>query len=325
MSELESIKCSLCEESAITIINYAKLRLCKRHFIDFIQKRVLNTIKRYDLIKDNWKVLVAISGGKDSAVMLHILSNLSKQLNFKIIALHINLGIGKYSENANYNAEKICNDLSIPLILLDIKNIIGMSLLEIKRKNKRPICSICGLLKRYFINATAIETKANVVAIGHHMDDLLSYIIKNFILQNIYEISKLGPKTETKELFIGRIRPLYEISEKETSLYAFIQNLPRVEESCPYVKEGSMEFEIKRFLNNMEIKNPNIKIAFARALAKNINFYKKEEEEIRKCIKCGMPTSRDICAFCRLIEKTMDKSINVRDGLKEIIEKLKVV
>jgi len=88
MSSGKVLKCSLCEEPAVTVVRYAKLRLCRKHFTEFICKRVLKAIERYRLVQKDWRILVAISGGKDSAALLHILTVLSKQLGFEVIALH---------------------------------------------------------------------------------------------------------------------------------------------------------------------------------------------------------------------------------------------
>ncbi|MFZ8855695.1 MAG: hypothetical protein ACO2OX_00640 [Candidatus Nanopusillus sp.] len=76
------------------------------------------------------------------------------------------------------------------------------------------------------------------------MDDLLPYIIKDFFLQDLHSISKLGPKTEKIDSLVGRIRPLYEISEEETKLYAKLSNIPYLEDQCPF-KSGSKRIETK--------------------------------------------------------------------------------
>lgn len=323
------LKCSFCEEPAITVVRYAKLRLCKKHFTEFVQRRVLKTIDRYGLVDRGWRVLVAVSGGKDSATLLHTLSTLSKELGFEVTALHIDLGIGKYSEKAKEAAEKLCRALEVPLVLLSLRELLSVELPELVAKSKRPACSVCGLVKRYLINTAALELRVQAVALGHHLDDLLPYIVKNFVLQNLGGISKLGPKTETEEVFVGRIRPLYEISESETALYAHIQGLPVVEEVCPYAVRGeSLEEEIRSFLNTVEAKRPGFKVAFARAVAKNIEFYREEaEESINKCEYCEMPTASNICAFCKLTARVLGKPMgsDVRIKVRRILAEVKTL
>jgi len=328
MSSGKVLKCSLCEEPAVTVVRYAKLRLCRKHFTEFICKRVLKAIERYRLVQKDWRVLVAISGGKDSAALLHILTVLSKQLGFEVIALHIDLGIGEYSRKAREAAEKLCKDLEVPLVLLSLGELLGAGIPELATKSRRPACSLCGLVKRYLINAAAVELRARTIALGHHLDDLLPYIVKNFVLQSLSEIGKLGPKTESGEFFVGRIRPLYEVSESETTLYTYLCSLPVVEERCPYAVRGeSLEKEIREFLNSVEAKRPGFKIAFARAVAKNIGFYRKEmASATNTCRHCGMLTSGDVCAFCRLTERLLGKpmGLDVRSYIKRVSANMKL-
>jgi uncharacterized protein (TIGR00269 family) len=320
-----SLRCSLCEEPAVTLVRYAKLRLCRKHFAEFVRRRVIKTIERYRLIKSGWKVLVAVSGGKDSSALLHILSEVSRQLNFDVVAVHIDLGIGEYSRKAREVVEKLCGILGVQLVVLDLKDLIGASLPELVTRSRRPACSVCGLVKRYLINSAALELGANAIALGHHMDDLLPYVVKNFITQDLGGIGKLGPGTESEEGLIGRVRPLYEISEREVALYAYVQGLPVVESSCPYtVRGGSIEEEVRRFLNSLEEGSPGIKIAFARALAKNLDFYKSRLlGQVGRCRYCGTPTSAEVCAFCRLTERGLGKPMGpaVRAKIREIVER----
>jgi uncharacterized protein (TIGR00269 family) len=321
-----SLRCSLCEEPAITLVRYAKLRLCRKHFAEFVRRRVIKTIERYRLVQSGWRVLIAVSGGKDSSALLYILSEVSKQLNFEVVAVHIDLGIGEYSRKSREVVERLCGILGVPLVLLDLKDLIGASLPELVARSRRPACSVRGLVKRYLINSVALELGADAVALGHHMDDLLPYVVKNFITQNLGGIGKPGPRTESEEGLVGRIRPLYEISEREVALYAYVQELPVVESSCPYtVRGGSIEEEVRKFLNSLEEGSPGIKVAFARALAKNLDFYKgRLPDQLGKCRYCGTPTSAEVCAFCRLTERGLGKPMGpaVRAKIKEIAKKL---
>ena len=325
------IKCSYCDEPAVTIIRYAKLRLCKKHFTEFIVRKVRRSIERYRLIESGWRVLVAVSGGKDSNSLLHILAKLSKEMNFEIIALHIDLGIGEYSKKSREAVEKLCKSLGVPLIIVDLRELIGAGLPDIVARTRRPACSVCGLIKRYIINVVGVELGADVVALGHHLDDLLPYIFKNFILQNLGEISKLGPRTESDEGLVGRIRPLYEVLESEIMLYTTLESIPVVNETCPLsIKRRSLESEVRDFLERLESRSPGFKIGFARSIARNIDFYRRglaNSKPLRRCAYCGMPTSEDVCAFCKLTERTLGKPMGpiVREKVRETIARLGLV
>jgi uncharacterized protein (TIGR00269 family) len=335
------MKCFYCEKDAIIKIPYSKLWLCKDHYIEYIQRRVLETIKRYKLIKKGQKILVGVSGGKDSTSLYHILLNIKDEIGFELIGLHINLGIYDFSKKSLEAIKNFSKEYNTEFIILDSKEIIGSYLPETlvklgakilpnyKVKYVRPTCSICGLLRRYILNVVSNELNVDYIALGHHMDDLLPYIIKNFFLQDLYSISKLGPKTEKIDSLVGRIRPLYEISEEETKLYAKLSGIPYLEDQCPF-KYGSKRIEtrIREFLDKMEKENPGFKISLARAIARNIKFYEnKEEIKLNKCKYCGMPTSKDICDFCRITKKAFGepKGLYVKEKISEILKENKIV
>jgi tRNA(Ile)-lysidine synthase TilS/MesJ len=136
----------VCGGPAVTIVRYAKLRLCKEHFIEFIQGRVLRCIERYRLIEGGWRVLVAVSGGKDSTALLHILSVISRRLGFNVLALHLDLGIPDYSRKAREVVESFCRGLEVPLIVVDLKELLGVGLPELVVRAVSAFIIICNTL-----------------------------------------------------------------------------------------------------------------------------------------------------------------------------------
>nr|MDO8043188.1 ATP-binding protein [Candidatus Baldrarchaeota archaeon] len=91
--------CRFCSKFAATTIRYSGLPLCKKHFVEYLEKRVFKTVKKYRMIQEGERILLGVSGGKDSIALLHILKGLQKELKFEIIPLFIDLGIqlNKYS------------------------------------------------------------------------------------------------------------------------------------------------------------------------------------------------------------------------------------
>ncbi len=300
----QGARCSICGRKAVAVIHYARLRLCREHFIEFIERKVERAIKRYGLIGKGQRVLAAVSGGKDSSTLLTVLSKLSTRLGFEVAALHINLGIGEYSEKSLNYVRRLANDLGVKLVVVSIKEITGYSVPELAAKLRRPTCSVCGLVKRYIINAAAVEAHADVVALGHNLDDLVAYILKEFLSQNLPQIKKLGPKTEgIGDLAVGRVRPLYEVLEKESLIYALVTKISFIPDECPHVRLSALEFKIKDLMNKLDLEFPGIKISLARRLAKNLKYYPAPEQEVRKCSACGLLASTEVCSFCRATER----------------------
>ncbi len=294
---------------AVTFVRYQRRYLCSRHYMEFIEGKVRRALKRYRMIGEGDTVLVAVSGGKDSAAVLGALVRLSREMKYRVVALHIDLGIGEYSRKSREAAVSLASKLGIPLIIIDLKEAIGVTIPELARLSKRPVCSVCGLVKRYVTNAVAVEIGANALALGHNADDLAVYNLKSFINQDLEAISKLGPKTESIEgVAVGRIRPLYEVYEKEAFLYAFLLGVPFIHDECPYVDSRSIERRLKETLNVLENERPGTKMMMVRNLAKRIRDYPKPVGFISRCRVCGLISSGEVCSFCRLTSKTLGEA-----------------
>ena len=304
--------CRLCSEPAATIIRYSGLPLCKKHFVEYLEKRVFKTVKKYKMIREGEKILLGVSGGKDSVVLLHILASFQNELRFEIIPLFIDLGIQpkKYSQLSGEIAKKNCEKLGLNLITVKIKEEYGFSLDDVfYKKLKRPICSVCGLIKRYILNKKAIELSADKVATGHNLNDEASFILQNFINMDIDLLSRLSPIQPTfNKLLIGRIKPLFEVYEDEVALYALFRKLEYIDITCPYAKEASI-LRLKNVLTELENIRPGATLTMVRGFHKKLkpllqNKQKIEEEKsLNLCKLCEMPTSTEICSFCRLKSK----------------------
>lgn len=324
MNPLREVLCSRCGNPAATYLRYARLNFCKEHFLDYILGRVENTVRRYRMIRSGSRILAAISGGKDSSTMLLTLSKLTGKLGFDLVALHIDLGINGYSSEARSIAEEVCRITGVRYAILDLEDLVGLNIPELSRKIRRPPCSVCGAVKRYLLNLAGVEVGVDTVALGHHLDDLAVYIVKNFLLQNLEDIRKLGPKTEGYDGFlVGRIRPLYEVYERDTALYASFVGIPYQSMECPLHSMG-VEDRIRTFLDGMEEDSPGFKIAFLRSIARSISKYPQPQSEIRRCNLCGMPSQSGICSFCRMTMRALGKplGLELRGKVREIVSKL---
>ena len=293
-------KCRVCGRRAVIKIYYARTALCREHFIQFYERRVERAMTKYGLVGKGWRVLVAVSGGKDSVSLLHVLKRLSDKMGFEVLALHIDLGIGEFSSRALSITEGLCRELSLPLIIFRVRDVLGIGVPELAKLARRPPCSVCGMVKRYVINAVAVEVGADVVATGHNLDDLAANALKEFLNQNLRGVGKLGPKTESiSGIAVGRVRPLYDTPEREDLAYALVNKLPFVRTRCPYVAEGSIERYLKRYLNELDALFPGVKVSFMRRLASNLSIY-YSEEGVRKCRYCGLISSGDVCTYCKV-------------------------
>ena len=255
-----------CKAFAVTEVPYSKMPVCKHHFLKYVEDRVWKTIQEHNLIelKPEEKVLVAVSGGKDSSTLLTILDRvLNKRV--KMEALYIEVGIAP--RNYSHDSEQVCRHLTerlnIPLHVVDIKKEYGFNIddiHELGRRLKRAHhgesfrgeCSYCGLIKRYLINRFAILNGFTKVATGHNLTDEATTLLGNFFNVDMELMSRAGPITITEsDNLVPRIKPLYYIYENETILYAYYANVEHLPTECEYSID-SPTLNIKRSLDKAE-------------------------------------------------------------------------
>ena len=276
--------------------------------------KIFRAIEKYKLVEKGDKIFVALSGGKDSAAVLFALKKFKEERNleFEIIGFHINLGtIG--SEKIQEIVEKQCELAGVKLIVFELKK-EGINLSEIAKKNRRPVCSVCGVIKRYLMNKIPRELGATKIATGHHGDDILVFFIKNILGMNYSWIGKFRPKVESNNpKLLTKIRPLFFVGRKENE--EFVKNLgvPYVQESlCIYFKEKLKLYEKTNkwydIIDRLESEVPGFKERLLNSVIKMSSYF-ESEEQLKLCKICGEPTNTEICAFCRLTGKTKNSKL----------------
>ena len=298
------VKCRRClVEEASVWIPYAKLHLCKKCFSEFTVKRVRETVEKHRMFGSTDKVAVAVSGGKDSAVLLYTLKKAFPDVRFT--AFHVNLGIEKYSEDCLKKAEALTKMLNLELFIYDLKREKGFTIDDFKHTRfKRRICSVCGTIKRQVFNEVSEKIGVNVLATGHNLDDMVEIMFSNFLAGDFEQLSRLKPVIPPfHPKLVKKVKPLFRIPENETALYAFFNNIPVREEECPHVK-GSRLIERKRLLELFSKENPNFKYQLLSVFLKKLIPILEEREKEKAftvCEVCGFPSSTNICGACRRI------------------------
>ncbi len=291
-------------------IPYARLSLCNEHFKVYVVRRVRRTIERYKMVREGERVLAAVSGGKDSLVLLHVLSEIRNSddpkisLNYELEAVTIDLGIEGYSEESVRVAGEHCRSIGVPHHVIDVRRVAGFTMDEVASRGGRPVCSVCGVVKRYVLNAFGVEEGFDRLATGHNLDDEAAVLLSNYVSANVELLARQSPVLPRRDGMVSRIKPLFEVSERETALYAHIQGLSPISEECPYaVNPSTLKF--KEVINFLEEKWPAAKVSMVRGFLKRIKPHLTDEgwqEALRRCAVCGYPTSSEVCAFCRLKE-----------------------
>jgi len=300
---IESGSCSRCGKPAVAYLAYSGCYLCAGHFTESVERRFKRTVRTHGLLEKNDHIAVALSGGKDSVVMLRLFKMLSKSLPLKLTAITIDEGIKGYRPNTLKVAAREAKRLGVKLIIHSFEKEYGFSLdraVSISQKSGLP-CSFCGVFRRHLLNRAAKKAGARKIAIGHNLDDIAQTFLMNVFRNDTEHISRmLGPQGLEGEGFVPRIRPLMEIPEKEIALYSVLKGMPIHFQQCPYATTALRQ-KVRDMLNSFEDSQPGTKIkAFKSALAISSAMLPNPATALRFCRECGEPASGELCMACRM-------------------------
>ncbi|MCL1977465.1 MAG: TIGR00269 family protein [Candidatus Bathyarchaeota archaeon] len=306
--------CTVCKErESFFYRKYSGQRLCKRCFSKSVEAKVRATITKYHMLEFDDKLAVAVSGGKDSLSLLHILSKLQKRRpKTTLIAVTVDEGIKGYRDEALDIAVENCKTLEIPLHVVSFKNLFGLTLDELitkirasGQKTGLTSCAYCGVLRRRAMNVAAREVGATKIATAHTLDDEVQTVFMNILRGDITRLSKEKPVTnQVHPMFVRKIKPFCEIPENESALYAYVKKIPFQDTPCPYASEA-LRNDVRAMLNNMEEKHAGTKFTVSRAMERLRPIIEQAtiKGDFKTCIECGEPSTQELCKTCEMLHQ----------------------
>jgi uncharacterized protein (TIGR00269 family) len=306
------MKCRKCGEPAAINMRQHRLALCEAHFLEWLPQRVQRTIEKYRMFTPDERVLVAVSGGKDSLGLWDILL----RLGYRADGLYINLGIDgglAYSDSSLGKVQEFVSraepaSFAPTLHIVGVKESYGQTLPEKAREKQRgraKPCALCGLIKRHEMNRVAAEAGYDLLATGHNLDDEAATLFGNVLSWQVGYLARQAPVLAEGPGLARKVKPLCRIYEREMAAYALLRGIDYIYEECPY-SVGATSIRYKELLNTLELERPGAKqqfyLSFLQA-RREAGFLERVEEslEMHPCARCGQPTTAPgICAFCRL-------------------------
>lgn len=307
--------CDVCGKDAVVEQAYSGRILCGYHLEKSIRKKVAKELrKQLQLNKEkSTTVFVAISGGKDSAVLLTLLVELiGMRRDVRIVAGCVDEGIAGYRPPSMQCAIDLCETLGVEFISTSYENLDFHQMDEVVQR--LPIisetkdgvsmmpCSYCGVFRRQGINALARQVGADVVALGHNLDDMAQTVLMNMTNGDIDRTLRLAPHTDSPvDGLPPRIVPLRWIPEQEIHLLAMHKELPLHHEECPYA-QGALRWRYRDIVAQLEQDVPGTRHSLVR-MSDNIKQVARQETPTiqshpTKCGRCGSPTSGSTCKAC---------------------------
>jgi len=276
---------------------------CRDCFLLHCREQVRKAIDEFDMIRPGERVLVAVSGGKDSLALWDMLLALGHDVD----GLYLGLGIDEYSDESGRYARSFAAARSLRLVEIDLPADVGFDIPTGSRIARRAPCSACGLSKRHLFNQAAVDGGYDVLATGHNLDDEAAVLFGNVLRWSTEYLGRQHPVLPAGGGFVRKVKPLVRLGEREAAAYCVLAGIDYQVEECP-MAAGNRHLGYKEALNAIEDQSPGSKHAFFfgfldKASALFSPEAAAEREHLQACASCGTPTTGDVCAFCRLVER----------------------
>ena len=312
---MSRMRCRRCRAPAVIEIRRHNAAFCRGCFLHHVREQVRRAIEAYDMFGPKDRILVAVSGGKDSLALWDLLL----EFGFDAGGLYLGLGIGGYSERSAALVRAFAQARAAPLIEIDLAEAYGFDVPTAGRTGARSTCSVCGLSKRYVFNRAALEHGYDVIATGHNLDDEAATLLGNTLRWQTDYIARQSPVLPSEEGFLRKVKPLHRLSELETAAYAFLREIEYVVEECPLV-EGNTQLRYKEALNRLEASSPGTKAQFFLSYLERAAplFERQDAATLRPCEACGQPTPGRFCAFCRARAQILGRTLGEPPSDREV-------
>jgi uncharacterized protein (TIGR00269 family) len=293
-------KCRVCRAPAIIDLPRHNANFCGEHLLQLCRRQVEKAIADHDMLAADDRLLIAVSGGKDSLAVWDILID----LGYRADGLYLGLGIGDYSDESLDYARRFADERGLELRTIDLRDEYGYDVPTAAKVTHRVPCSACGLFKRHLFDEAARRGGYDVVVTGHNLDDEAAVLFGNALRWDVEYLARQLPVLPAHDGFPKKVKPLVRLTERETAAWCIVRGIEYQVEECP-MAAGNKHLTYKAALNSIERESPGSKAAFYLNFVERMAPLLHDVEHtgadgLRPCVSCGSPTTGEVCAFCRL-------------------------
>ena len=291
------MRCRICKERAAVEVRRHNAAFCRDHFIDHVVRQVERTIHEFDMFDRSDRLVIGVSGGKDSLALWDVLH----RLGYRCEGIYLELGIDGYSTESLDYIERFVKERDLILRVVDLKDQYGFTIPQAAEATRRNPCSACGLSKRYVLNEEALKGGYDALVMGHNLDDEAATLFSNVLNWNVEYLARQRAVLPAADGLIKKVKPLVRVAERETAAYTILSGIDYGVDECPLVA-GNTVNRTKEWMTLLEHRSPGVTQHFLGGFYKVDNF-SAPQPVLDSCESCGRPTIGVVCAFCRLQER----------------------
>ncbi len=302
------MKCSRCKQPARHRLPAHNARFCDGCLELFIQRQVAKAIKQFSMLRPGQRVVCAISGGKDSLVLWKVLTD----LGYDTVGLHFSLEFGQFSQDSLEASQAMARRLGRELVVKNFRDLAGFTMEQVVRANRRDFCSVCGTMKRHYLNLACRELGSDTLATGHHLDDEAGRLLGNLIRRHHQYLERQWPVLEGMDGddggggLVRKVKPLCRLAGSEVKSYAKSLDLPAAYGKCPNSKGATLPY-YQEAMDYLESKMPGTKRDLYLGFLREKKAPPPAPRPAGTCKICGAPTFVETCTACRLLERARQK------------------
>lgn len=294
-------KCRSCKEPAVIDLPRHNANFCAEHLLQLCRRQMAKAIDDYSMFGTDDRLLVAVSGGKDSLALWDMLI----EAGYDADGFYVGLGIGEYSDESGEYVRSFAAERGLTLLTVDLREEYGYDIPTAARATKRVPCSACGMSKRHLFDKAAKDGGYDAVVTGHNLDDEAAVLLGNVLHWDVGYLARQLPVLGARDGFPRKAKPLVRLTERETAAWCLIRGIDYLVEECP-IAAGNRHLHHKDVLNAIEKESPSTKSAFYLNFIENMAPLLSGQTatangELSDCERCGAPTTGEVCAFCRLV------------------------
>ena len=299
-------KCKVCKGPAVIGLRRHHAHFCAEHLQQLCRRQVAKAIEDFDMLSFDDRILVAVSGGKDSLAVWDMLIEAGYQAD----GLYVGLGIGEYSDSSGGYVRRFADERGLNLQTVDLRDDYGFDIPTASKATKRVPCSACGLSKRRVFDKAALDGGYDVLVTGHNLDDEAAVLYGNTLRWDIDYLARQLPVLPATNGFPKKVKPLVRLTEREMAAWCLVRGIDYIVEECP-IAAGNKHLVYKHSLNVIDESSPGAKAAFYLGFLDRMAPILEGRSaaatgQLQDCERCGSPTTSTVCAFCMLIERSSE-------------------